>query len=292
MRAEHSVEERRFVVNGIRLLSRTWGEPDGRHVLYWHGLAHTARASQELNEVGPVLASRYGLQIVAVDVPGFGGSPALEADGYHPHALAALFPTLLDALEVERAAFIGASWGGHIGCHVAARYADRLTGLVLLDGGYRDPWYDASLPFAAHLAESERAWEAERVSSKVILDDARGHRGRLKSSVEAAARPGWRKAEDGFVPAVSPAVVAAAKYGIARAPPSTTWAELERTAVPILLVAAGETPEDDLARFAAAVPQAEIHRASGAGHDVLGEGGPAVLSIIGAWLGRLPFHRE
>jgi len=73
-------------------------------------------------------------------------------------------------------------------------------------------------------------------------------------------------------------------YGIAQAPPSTTWPELARTALPTLLVAAGDTPDGDLARFAAAVPHADIHRASGAAHDVLGEGGPDVIGVIGDWL--------
>jgi pimeloyl-ACP methyl ester carboxylesterase len=289
MRSEHSADERRLVVDGLRLLMRTWGDPQDRPVLYWHGLAHTARASQELDDAGPRLAWRYSLYVVAVDVPGFGASPPLDADDYQPHALAALVPRLLDALEVERVAFIGASWGGHIGCHVAARYRERLTGLVLLDGGYRDPWYDAALPFEAHLAKSERAWKAQRDSRGTTPGDAHRGRGPSNSSVDAAQQAGWRETDGRVVPAVSPAVVAAAVYGIAQAPPSTTWPELERSALPVLLVAAGDTPDDDLARFAAAVPQADIHRASGAGHDVLGEGGPAVLAIIGAWLRRLPF---
>ena len=292
MRSEHSAEERRLVVNGLRLLMRTWGEPQDRPVLYWHGLAHTARAGEELNDTGPLLASRYRLYVVAVDVPGFGASPPVEADGYHPHALAALVPRLLDAIEVERVAFIGSSWGGHIGCHVAARSPERLTGLVLLDGGYRDPWYDASLPFEARLAKSERAWEAQRDSQGTMVGDARGHHGPSNSSVEAAQQAGWRVTDGRVVPAVSPAVVAAAVHGIAQAPPSTTWPELDRSALPVLLVAAGDTPDDDLERFAAAVPQADIHRASGAGHDVLGEGGPAVLAVIGGWLRRLPLERQ
>jgi pimeloyl-ACP methyl ester carboxylesterase len=278
-------EQRWVEAAGLRLLVRAWGEPRGRPVLFWHGLSYAGRASLTLNEAGPLLASRHGLYVVAVDVPGFGGSPPTAADGYHPHALAAMVPPLLDAVERERVAFIGHSWGGHIGCHVAARHRERLTALVLLDGGYRDPWHDRSLPFAARLAASESAWEARRASSwEMIVADLRASHRRWNSLIEASWRAGWREVDDGFVPAVSPAVVAAIEHGIAQAPPSTTWADLARSTLPILLVAAGDAPNDDLARFAEAVPQVVVHRAAGTGHDVLADGGPAVIGVVGDWL--------
>jgi len=52
----------------------------------------------------------------------------------------------------------------------------------------------------------------------------------------------------------------------------------------VLLVASGDAPKDDLARFAADVPQAEIYRAEGTGHDVLKDGGPEVVRRVGEWL--------
>jgi hypothetical protein len=78
--------------------------------------------------------------------------------------------------------------------------------------------------------------------------------------------------------------VAAVEHGIAQAPPSTTWPDLARSALPILLVAAGDAPDDDLALFAAAVPHVVMHRAAGTGHDVLADGGPAVIGVVGDWL--------
>ena len=49
-------------------------------------------------------------------------------------------------------------------------------------------------------------------------------------------------------------------------------------------VVAGDAPEADVERFAAEVPQAEIRRVHGAGHDVLTDGGPEVVHAVGRWL--------
>jgi hypothetical protein len=51
-----------------------------------------------------------------------------------------------------------------------------------------------------------------------------------------------------------------------------------------LLLAAGDAPDDDLAHFAAAVPRVVMHRAAGTAHDVLADGGAAVIDVVGDWL--------
>jgi hypothetical protein len=50
------------------------------------------------------------------------------------------------------------------------------------------------------------------------------------------------------------------------------------------MVASGDAREEHLAQFAADVPQAAIHRADGAGHDVLLDGGPDLVRTVGEWL--------
>jgi pimeloyl-ACP methyl ester carboxylesterase len=129
----------------VRLFVREWGEPGARPVLFWHGLGGT---SAQMEEAGPVLARDYGLRVIAPDAPGCGRSPALGREAYLSDALAELVVAILDALAVDHATFIGFSWGGTVGCYVAASHRARLDALVLLDGGYLDvadfPWVDAS----------------------------------------------------------------------------------------------------------------------------------------------------
>jgi pimeloyl-ACP methyl ester carboxylesterase len=244
------VTERWIEARDARLFLRGWGEDETTAVLFWHGVGLTSRAGLALAVAGPQLAGEHGLRVLALDAPGFGRSPALEPAAYDPHSLADLVPPLLDALGVERAAFMGFSWGGDVGCHVAARHPERLTALVLLDAGYRDPPFDPLLPYEAYLERNE-----------------------------AKARE---------LPAVSvpPEVVAAVEHGIAQALPSTTRARLAESGVPVLVVASAEARRADLDRFAVDVPQAEILRPEGAGHDVLGDGGPELVRSVGRWLSR------
>jgi pimeloyl-ACP methyl ester carboxylesterase len=284
------VDEQFVELPETQLFVRAWGEPDARPVVYWHGVFIAPRASMAINEAGPWLAD-HGLRVVALDAPGFGKSPALEPAGYHPHALAALVPQLLDALGVERAPFVGFSWGGDIGCHVAARHAERLSGLVILDAGYSDPPFDPGQPFEQYVTENE-ATRAEtiRPSWDAVFDEARERHRRWSPAIEASVRAGRREEGGRIVPSGDPRVMAAVESGIAQAPPSTTRAGLAASGLPVLLVVSDDAAEADLAQFAADVPQAEIHQPGGLGHDVLIDGGPEIVHFLGAWLELLPSY--
>jgi pimeloyl-ACP methyl ester carboxylesterase len=234
---------------GTRLCVRVWGERDAYPVLCWHGVGLASLGSGFVVDAAPLLASRHGLRIVALDAPGFGGSPPLERDGYRPRALVELVPPLLDELGLAHVAFLGFSWGGDIGCHLAAVYPGVLKALVVLDAGYSDRPLEPWLTYEQRL--ERRTDEARRT-----------------------------------VPTVAPSVVAAIEYGMAHAPPSATRPRIAASELPVLLVAAGHAPEEELAQFSADVPQAEVVRVAGAGHDVLADGGPAVVELVGAWLER------
>jgi pimeloyl-ACP methyl ester carboxylesterase len=223
--------------------------------------------------------------VLALDAPGFGESPALEPAAYHPHALVDLVPALLAALGLERAAFMGFSWGGDLGCHLAARHRGCLAALVLLDAGYADPPLDPALPYEERVRRSDAA-RAARVAPSwdAVVARARAECRRWTPAIEAGIRAGWREEGEQVVPAVPGWVVAAVEHGMAQALPSATRPLLAASRLPVLLVAAGDADEEELARFMAAVPQAVVHRAPGTGHDVLVDGGPEVIHLVGRWL--------
>jgi pimeloyl-ACP methyl ester carboxylesterase len=195
---------------------------------------------------------------------------------------------LLDALGFTRFAFMGFSWGGDLGCHLAARHPDRLAALVVLDAGYRDPPLDPSLDYAERVVRNERAWQEKCAASRdALLAGRRARSRRWTPAIEEAARAGWKEEGGRLVPAVPAWIVAAIEHGMVQAPPSATRPRLAASGLPVLLVASGEAADEDLRRFAAGVPQAEIHRADGTGHDVLADGGPDVVRVVGEWLDRL-----
>jgi pimeloyl-ACP methyl ester carboxylesterase len=108
--------------------------------------------------------------VLAVSPPGLGETPALEPEEYRPSGLAGLVVRLLDALGLERATFAGFSWGGFVGCRVAALAPERLSALVLLEGGYMDlgaagtlaEWIEVARGIEPALPEPEAAGAAIR----------------------------------------------------------------------------------------------------------------------------------
>lgn len=279
------MDERWIDFDGKRLFVRSWGDASGKPVLYWHGVSIAVRASMAINEAGPIFAHQHGLRVLALDAPGFGRSPALRTVAYHPHALADLVPSLLDALEIDRAPFVGFSWGGDIGCHVAARHPERLTALALLDAGYADPPFDPSQPLEEQVAQNEAAWEEEiEPSWESLLARVRRRYRRWNEAIENSVRAGRLEQDGRIVPSGDPRVVAAVQLGIAQALPSSTRAALADSALPVLLVASDEAAQEDLDRFAHQVPQAEIYQPGEVGHDVLNDGGPRVIAFLADWL--------
>jgi len=69
-----------------------------------------------------------GYRVVRCDFRGHGESPA-PAEPFNP---ADDVRDLLDALEIREAVLIGASYGGRVAQEVAARWPERVTGLILL----------------------------------------------------------------------------------------------------------------------------------------------------------------
>jgi pimeloyl-ACP methyl ester carboxylesterase len=222
--------------------------------LFWHGLGRTGA---DLDTAGPLLAE-HGLRVLAPDAPGHGASPALPTPGgYTSDASAVQAVALLDALEIERAIFLGHSWGATVGCYVAAQHSTRLDALALLDGGYLDladlPWASAPPDYAA-LVELIRS-------------------GGVPAQVEHTTPEVWA------------AVVQAAF----EQPPSRVVGEIPPE-LPVLVVAASEPAElrqmraERIARFRAAVPQATVDSMPGVSHDLLAEAGPTVAASVADWL--------
>lgn len=71
-------------------------------------------------------------RLVLVDPPGHGGSEPLRA-AFTFADCARCVVDLLDGLGIEKAHFVGNSWGGMIGATFAARYPDRIDRAVLMN---------------------------------------------------------------------------------------------------------------------------------------------------------------
>lgn len=97
-------------------------------VLLVHGLGDNAHRDWQL--VMPTLLRNH--RVIALDLPGFGASPALPG-GYAFPALAQVLDELLALKQVARVHVVGHSLGGAIALYFAHAFPQRVDRLVLVD---------------------------------------------------------------------------------------------------------------------------------------------------------------
>jgi pimeloyl-ACP methyl ester carboxylesterase len=141
---------RRDLHLGVGLLAATGGAADGRlrfatvrtrcgristleagtgkPVIAIHGLGAT-KASM-LPTVAAMAGDRF--RVIALDLPGFGDSDKPLGAPYDPRFFARAAIALLDALEIDRAHFVGNSLGGRVALEVALHAPERVDRLGLL----------------------------------------------------------------------------------------------------------------------------------------------------------------
>jgi 3-oxoadipate enol-lactonase len=276
--------ERLVVDVGVPVVVREWGTGDP--LLYWPGL--NPFGALALNEAGPAWAGEYGFRAISISPPGM-ETDALAAEEYLPSKLASLVVRLLDALELERVAYVGFSWGASIGCHLGARHPERLRSLALLDAGYDDVPDDRK-SLEERTEEMRAAQDAFRFPSwDAFFETARERRPRWRPALEEQLRAGMREENGEIVAAASPVAAAAALHGVINEPPTEQLAALGRTGLPVLLVTSGERAGDDdgqaaVADFRAAVPQADVVHLPDSGHDVLADEPEKTIRAVGEFL--------
>lgn len=117
----------RFVDTVLGTLRVQVSAGTGPAVLMWPSLLMTG-------DLWAGQAARFGdsHRLVLIDPPGHGGSAPLRAM-FSFTDCARCVVELLDGLDIDRAHFVGNSWGGMIGGTFAARYPDRLDRAVLMN---------------------------------------------------------------------------------------------------------------------------------------------------------------
>lgn len=164
------VTERTILVDGLPVaaLAVSTDAPDAPRVLLLHGAAFRAETWRGLGTL-EVLAGA-GVEVLAVDLPGFGDTPA----GGDPERF---LEGLLDAVGWERAVLVSPSMSGRFAFPLLERAPARAAGFVpvapvgidgfapadraalppaLLVWGDRDPSLPALEVLAAHFADAQR----------------------------------------------------------------------------------------------------------------------------------------
>jgi pimeloyl-ACP methyl ester carboxylesterase len=211
----------------------------------------------------PALARDH--DVVAVDLPGFGGSEAPE--GLTPELLPRAVLGLMDRLGLGRAHLAGNSLGGAVAVMIAARHPERVGRLVLLDAaGYN--FAPADRPFFVRLAGGPGAGAlggrplvrrllVELALRQVFHDDAKVTSETVDEYEAPLARPGALGALRSLVRGTASPEIARFPELIAtiRAPTLIVWGR-EDAWVPLR----------DAGRFAAAIPGSRTVVLEGCGH--------------------------
>jgi abhydrolase domain-containing protein 14 len=113
-----------IALNGCSVHYLEYGPRNGATVVLLHGMKFQAETWRELGTLDALAG--MGLRVLAVDMPGFGKSPAF--DGQPAEVLAQFFAQL----GLERALLVGPSMGGRIAMEFAIKYPQRIAGLVLV----------------------------------------------------------------------------------------------------------------------------------------------------------------
>jgi pimeloyl-ACP methyl ester carboxylesterase len=124
--------------DGVRLVVEEAGPGDGAPIVLLHGLTATRRYVV----MGSKALERGGHRVVSYDARGHGQSSAARSpDAYGYDELARDLLAVLDACEVERAVFAGASMGAHTLLRAALQAPERVAGVVVVT-----PAFDPAAP--------------------------------------------------------------------------------------------------------------------------------------------------
>ena len=129
-------------VGGLCMRYLDWGG-HGPPIVALHGLASSAHW---YDIVAPFLCDQY--RIIAPDQRGHGQTTQAPS-GYDWETLSGDVTGLMDHVGLDRATVLGHSWGGNVATNLAARYPERVSKLVMIDGGFlggasaRDPDWES-----------------------------------------------------------------------------------------------------------------------------------------------------
>lgn len=172
-------------IEGARIRYRDEGE--GSPVVLVHGFASALEAWAT---VTPMLRERH--RVLSLDLKGFGWSDRPDGD-YSPEAQARIVLALMDARGIDRADFVGHSYGASIVLQLALIAPERVRRIAIYDGFA----YNSQLPAFFHVARAEgfgeamfATWYGERVEDRMALAfyDRSFVTMRLIDDVEAALR--------------------------------------------------------------------------------------------------------
>ncbi|MBV8182940.1 MAG: alpha/beta fold hydrolase [Mycobacterium sp.] len=240
----------------------------GAPIMFWPSLLMTG---DMWHGVADDLVGRS--QVILIDPPGHGGSQPLT-DMFTFDDCARCVVDILDGLGIDRAHFVGNSWGGMIGGTLAATYSDRIGRAVLMNCTAGRAGISQKVRYAMLLRLAQ--WQGE-IGPTLIRSVLKAFLGpttfRERPDVVAQVRSA--------VKSVDVASVSWAVKSVVPARPDQR-ALLAGVSTPVLVVAGAEDatfPPREAIAMAAAIPNSSIRVLDGVAH-LAGLEDPALVSTL------------
>ncbi|MFE1298807.1 MULTISPECIES: alpha/beta fold hydrolase [unclassified Streptomyces] len=244
----------------------------GAPLLLLHGIGHHRQAWDPVVDI--LAADR---DVIAVDLPGFGASPALpEALAYDLPTTTAVFGALCEALDLDRPHVAGNSLGGLIALELGRERLVRSV-TALSPAGF---WSEAERRYAFGVLLAMRGI-SRRLPLPLVEQLSRSAAGRTVLTSTIYARPGRRAPEavvaetralaeaTGFAPTLTAGSTVRFTEDIPGIPVTVAWGSRDRLLVPRQGVRAKQI-----------LPRARLVRLPGCGHCPMNDDPALVARVI------------
>jgi pimeloyl-ACP methyl ester carboxylesterase len=246
-------------IGGLKVYYEVAGS--GEPVLLLHGWANDVETLRPLMR----MVKDLGFRVFAVDLPGFGLSDTPQGP-WGVDEYVNLVSKLLDELALNRVSIIGHSFGGRIAIKLAARDAQRINKMILVDSAGIKPDRSIGSAFSASSTKLLRKVIARLPNSigKFLKDNllskmgSRDYRsaGKLRETFVKVVNEDLRQ----YLPCI-------------QSPVLLVWGELDR-----------ETPVSDGQLMKDLIPGAQLNVIPGAGHHCFLDNPEAFLELISPFL--------
>ena len=268
---------RMCVANGLRLHFMDWGGSHLPPMLLLHGALLQAHLWDFFS-----LEMRQQFHIHALDLPGHGDSQWTADGNYSRPRVAAAVARLIEELDLKSLVLVGHSFGGSLGALVAARLAERVRSLVMVDS--------TLLPTGR---PGVRARAAGGPPAFATFDDfarhAAGLGGRQRDPARLSSSLRWnaRQMEDGswtwkYDPALRRTSLGPSDF-------EDVWSALAVFPHPVLFVRAGD--HSHLSEAAAerlrSLPNVRLEVVPDATHNIMSDNPPGFRGAIAGFLANL-----
>jgi len=243
----------------------------GKPLILLHGSGPGVSAWTNWGKVMPELAGNF--RCIAPDIAGFGFTEFKSDSQYDIKLWVKHLTGILDALEIERASFVGNSFGGALSIGLALFAPQRVNKLVLLGtpaGEFEQtPGLRSAWEYEPSMENMERSMRLFPFDQSIITEEM------IRTRFEASARPGAQDALRKLIPKPNtegPTIV--------KGFPAASLAKIEAPTLVLHGREDGVVPVECGLLSARTIPNAQLHMFGRCGHWVQTERRAEFLNLV------------